>query len=187
MEADIVNDAELTAIAFDEAPLGLVLTENRRIRTLNNRFAEMTGFQKHELIGRSFALFYASHAEFERVREIGFSALRETGRYTDQRLLRRKDGSHIWCRFRARSLDRDQLLARLVMSFAQVFDQPGNVSLTAREKDVLAGLRRGLTSKAIARELALSHRTIEDVRARLLKRLSVSNTAELLAKVSLLD
>jgi len=182
-----MDGKRLSEIAFDEAPIGIVMTENRRIRVLNRRFAEMTGYQDHELTGQSFELFYSSHDEFERVREIGFGALRETGRYSDQRLLRRKDGSHIWCRFRARALDPEDLLARVVMSFAQVFDQPGAVSLTPREKDVLSGLRRGLTSKAIARQLNLSPRTIEDVRARLLKRLSVSNTAELLAKVSLLD
>ena len=173
--------------AFNEAPIGIVLSEDRMIRMCNDRFAEMTGYRKSDLLNQSFRMLYASRAEFERVRDIGLEPIRATGHYTDQRLLRRQDGSHIWCRFRARALDPVNPLAKVVMSFAQVFDQPGSVALTAREKDVLAGLRRGLTSKLIARELGLSPRTIEDVRARLLKRLSVSNTAELLAKVSLFN
>ncbi len=178
---------DLIRLAFDEAPVGIVLTENRIIRALNARFAELTGYAREDLLNRSFRMLYESGEEFERIRDIGLEPLRETGRFTEQRLLRQKTGSHIWCRFRAHSLDTQDPLSRVVMSYAPLFDQPGSVTLTARERDVLAGLRRGLTSKSIARELVLSPRTVEDVRARLLKRLSVRNTAELLAKVTVFD
>ncbi|EFO34152.1 LuxR family transcriptional regulator [Roseibium sp. TrichSKD4] len=178
---------EAVRLSFEEAPIGIVLAENRHIQTCNARFAALSGYPREDLIGQSFRIFYASDEEFERVRDIGLEVIRETGQYTDQRLLQRKDGTHIWCRFRARSLVADEPLKRVVMSFAQVFDLPGNVTLTPRQKDVLAGLRRGLTSKEIARELGLSPRTVEDVRARLLKLLSAHNTAELLAKVSLFN
>ena len=178
---------DICGLAFEAAPVGIVLAENRVIRALNQKFADLSGYRRKELLGQSFRRLYVSEDEFERVRDIGIQAFEATGSYTDQRLLRRKDGSHIWCRFRANILDPDEPLACVVMSFAQVFDLPGTVTLTGREKDVLAGLRRGLTSKAIARELKLSPRTIEDVRARLMKRLSVRNAAELLAKVSVFD
>lgn len=178
---------EIALLAFEAAPIGIVLAENRMIKVCNTKFAELSGYAKNDLIGQSFRIFYISDEEFDRIRDIGLQLMRETGQYTDQRLLRRKDGSHIWCRFRARSLSPDTPLTAVVMSFAQVFDRPGSVALTGRQKDVLAGLRRGLTSKAIARELGLSPRTVEDVRARLLKSLSATNTAELLAKVSLFD
>lgn len=70
------------------------------------------------------------------------------------------------------------------MSFAAIHDGPP-VSLTARERQVVGGLGRGLTSKEIARELGLSPRTIEDVRARLHKRFQVKNTTELLARLTI--
>lgn len=45
-------------------------------------------------------------------------------------------------------------------------------------------LSRGRTSKEIAQVLELSPRTIEDVRARLLKKFEVKNVAVLLARLS---
>ncbi|MFV2038150.1 MAG: LuxR C-terminal-related transcriptional regulator, partial [Paracoccaceae bacterium] len=53
--------------------------------------------------------------------------------------------------------------------------------LTPRERQVVLLLSRGMTSKEAARELAISPRTVEDFRARLLKKFKVRNTAELLA------
>ncbi len=178
---------DIIALAFDEAPVGIVLTENRIIRALNARFADLTGYSRSDLINQSFRMLYDTNDEFDRIRDVGLEPLKETGRFTEQRLLRQKSGSLIWCRFRAHCLDTQNPLAHVVMSYAPLFDAPGSVSLSARERGVLAGLRRGLTSKAIAREEDLSPRTIEDVRARLLKRFSVRNTAELLAKVTLFD
>lgn len=49
--------------------------------------------------------------------------------------------------------------------------------LSARERQVLQLLARGLTSKEIARDLSLSVNTIDNHRARILSKLGVSNTA----------
>lgn len=51
-------------------------------------------------------------------------------------------------------------------------------SLSRRELDVLTFLLKGFSNKAIARELRLSHRTVEMHRARMLQRLQVNTTAE---------
>jgi DNA-binding NarL/FixJ family response regulator len=49
--------------------------------------------------------------------------------------------------------------------------------LSARERQVLQLLARGLTSKEVARDLSLSVNTIDNHRARILSKLGVSNTA----------
>ncbi|MGR3586772.1 MAG: LuxR C-terminal-related transcriptional regulator, partial [Pseudooceanicola nanhaiensis] len=58
------------------------------------------------------------------------------------------------------------------------------VALTPRERDVVSGLAHGRTSKEIARHLGLSPRTIEDVRARLLRKFEVRNVTELLTRLT---
>ena len=174
---------DLYRIAFEAAPVGLVLTENRVIRVCNSTFCALTGYEEADLIGQSFRLFYSSDAEFEQVRNIGLEALRKQGAYSDERLLRVADGSTKWCRFRARSLTPEDPLARMVLSFAPNAQNSGP-NLTPRERDVLTWLARGLTSKEIALTLGLSPRTIEDVRARLLRKFEVPNAARLLAKIS---
>jgi two-component system response regulator FixJ len=51
--------------------------------------------------------------------------------------------------------------------------------LSARERDVLDGLMQGLANKEIARDLGISHRTVEAYRARLMSKMEVDSLAEL--------
>lgn len=172
------------ALAFNHAPMGLALTEHRIIRTCNQTFADMFGYRKDQLIDRSFRLLYGSDEEFHQVRDIGLKPLSQSLPYTDERLMRRSDGSRIWCRFRATTLTPEMPLARTVLSFALIDDARSGPRLTPRERDVLLLLSRGLTSKEMARILGLSPRTVEDVRARLLKKFKVKNVAVLLTRLT---
>ncbi len=63
---------------------------------------------------------------------------------------------------------------------------PGAPPLTDREREVLQGLARGLSSKAIAGELAISVRTVETHRANLMHKLGVKSVA-LLIQVAIRD
>lgn len=174
----------LAQIAFDQAPIGIVLSERRIIRACNRTFADMLGYRRRDLIGQSFRMLYASQQEFERIRDIGLGPLRQGGAYSDERLVLRRDGSRIWCRFRARTLTPEAPLDRTVLSFAVISETAPGVALTARERQVVRLLARGMTSKEVARDLSLSPRTIEDVRARLLRKFEVRNVAELLARLT---
>ncbi|WP_298816217.1 PAS and helix-turn-helix domain-containing protein [uncultured Roseibium sp.] len=174
----------LDELAFDCAPMGLALTEHRVIRTCNDTFAHMFGYQKPDLVGQSFRLLYGTDQEFHQIRDIGLEPLRRSLPYTDERLMRRADGSAIWCRFRARTLTPETPLARIVLSFALIDNTPNGPQLTPRERDVLLLLSQGQTSKEMAQVLGLSPRTVEDVRARLLKKFQVKNVAVLLSRFS---
>lgn len=52
--------------------------------------------------------------------------------------------------------------------------------LSARERDVLAGVVAGKTNKEIGLALGISHRTVEIHRARLMRKLKVKTLADLL-------
>ena len=55
--------------------------------------------------------------------------------------------------------------------------------LTPREREVAAFLMDGLTSKEIGKVLAISHRTVEIYRARLMRKYTASTTADLVHKL----
>lgn len=61
--------------------------------------------------------------------------------------------------------------------------RPSVDQLTAREREVVAGLIRGLTNKQIGLELGISHRTVEIHRARSMRKLGTPTLAALLAAV----
>ncbi len=58
--------------------------------------------------------------------------------------------------------------------------------LTLREKEILQNLVSGATTKEIAEKLFLSFYTVENYRARILQKLQVRNTAELIRKALVL-
>jgi two-component system, LuxR family, response regulator FixJ len=58
-------------------------------------------------------------------------------------------------------------------------------TMSSRERDVLELITEGLPNKLIAHRLAISVRTVEMHRARLIKRVGVANTAELVRYASL--
>lgn len=170
-------------LAWENAPVGLVLAEERIIRACNATFLTLVARPREDVIGKSFRVLYGSDQEFETIRDIGIAALQKTGIYSDERMMHRRDGGTSWVRFRARTLTPEAPLRRLVMSFAPLARAEGN-RLTPRERDVVAGLARGLTSKEIARDLNLSPRSVEDVRARLLRKHGVRNAAELIRRLA---
>lgn len=176
------NHADLDLIAYQMAPIGIVLTENRVIRACNPEFAAMFGFERAALIDQSFAILYPTFEEFVRIREVGVKPLRETGRYSDERIMARADGSLFWCRVRGRTLVGDgDPLAKAVWSFADLSSARPVAQLSTRERQVVMHLGEGRTSKEIARLLTISPRTVEAYRAKLLRKFSAGNVAELLA------
>ena len=68
----------LEALAFDHAPMGIALTEQRVIRACNDSFAQMFGYEKQDLIGQSFRLLYGTDQEFHQIRDIGLEPLRQS-------------------------------------------------------------------------------------------------------------
>lgn len=66
-------------------------------------------------------------------------------------------------------------------------DQPDNAEITPREKEVLVLVSKGQSTKQIADTLGISIRTVESHRVNMLKKLKVSNTAELIKKAMQLN
>jgi PAS domain S-box-containing protein len=180
-------DSALQKLAFDLAPVGIVLTEQRVIRACNATFCKMSGYERSALLGQSFRMLYRDEQEFEQIRNVGMTRLKEGGAYSDERLVHHRNGDMFWCRFRAVTLTPDEPLARTVLSFAPIPEHITDTSLTRRERQVVGFLSKGLTSKEIARRLGLSPRTVEDYRLRLCKKFGVKNTAGLLSRLVALE
>ena len=178
------NHDTLDLLAWEHAPVGIVMTENRIIRTCNPAFAEMFGFTVDQLRDQSFVILYPSYEEFVRIRDVGVRPLREENRYSDERIMSRSDGSLFWVRVRGVTLTREgDPLMKAVWSFADLSHERPVTQLSVRERQVVMYLGEGRTSKEIARIIGISPRTVEACRARLLKKFESSNVAELLGKL----
>ena len=175
-------------LAFDLAPVGLALSRNRSILDCNQHVCEMFGATREQLIGESFMILYPSVVEYERIGARMLPILNATGKYADNRIMKRVDGRNkgetFWCHVVGRALNRDAPHEAGIWSFEDLSaSRPVTAELTAREREVAAHLMGGLTSKEIGRALAISHRTVEIYRARLMRKFKASTTTDLVQKL----
>ena len=175
-------------LAFQLAPVGLILSRQRHIVDCNQRVCEIFGATPEQLVGQSFRLLYPSAAEYERIGARIAPILNRDGVYADNRVMRRVGGAQagqpFWCHVTGRAIDRSAPHAAGIWSFEDLSAQrPVTAPLTAREREVAAQLMQGLTSKEIGRVLGISHRTVEIYRARLMRKYGASTAADLVQKL----
>lgn len=169
---------------FELAPVGLMVTRQRIIQRCNRAMSDMFGYSAVQMIGRSTEMLYPSHGEFEYIGERGVVSMKQTGSYKDQRIMRHSNGHMFWCAVSGRSFTPESPYATVIWVFDDLSDsRPVNAALTAREREIAARIITGLTSKQIAKDLSVSHRTVEAHRMRLMRKLDVNTTGELIARI----
>lgn len=174
--------------AFDQAPIGLVMSRQRQIVDCNRQLLAMFGAQRAQLVGRSFEVLYPTAAEFERTGARIVASLDAQGWYADDRVMKRVDGAArgelFWCHVSGRALDPAQPHAAGIWSFEDLSSKRRlKVDFTAREREIAALLIDGLTSKLIGKRLAISPRTVDVYRARLMRKVGAATTPELVNKL----
>jgi len=188
-------DTALAAIdyrlAFEEAPVGMVLSRHRIIVDCNARLCEMFGATRDALVGQSFQVLYPSVVEFERIGKRMEPILNASGRYADNRMMKRLGNLHgafagetFWCHVSGQALNRAAPHEAGIWIFEDLGSRrAAKAELTPREREVAAQVMRGLTSKEIGKALGISHRTVELHRARLMRKYAAATTAELVQKL----
>lgn len=178
-------------LAFEQAPVGMVLSRHRIIVDCNLRVCEMFGATRSALVGQSFQVLYPSVAEFERIGKRMEPILNASGRYADNRMMKRLGDQHgafagetFWCHVSGQALNREAPHEAGIWIFEDLGSRrAAKADLTPREREVAAQVMQGLTSKEIGRALAISHRTVELHRARLMRKYHAATTAELVQKL----
>jgi DNA-binding CsgD family transcriptional regulator len=175
-------------IAFDLAPIGLVLSRRRQIVDCNQQLLTMFGAQRDQLVGGSFEMLYPTAAEFERTGVRIVASLDAQGWYADDRVMKRLDGPQrgelFWCHVMGRAIDRGAPHAAGIWAFEDLSSKRRlKVDFTAREREIAALLIDGLTSKLIGKRLGISPRTVDVYRARLMRKMGAATTPELVNKL----
>jgi PAS domain S-box-containing protein len=171
-------------LIFEYAPIGLMVTRQRVIERCNRALAQMFGYTPQQLVGHTTEMLYPSHEEFEYIGERGAQSMQRTGTYRDQRIMRHASGTMFWCAVSGRSFTPESPYASVIWVFEDLSDsRPVGADLTPREREIAAHVINGMSAKAIARELKLSHRTVEAHRTRLMHKLGVATHGELIARI----
>lgn len=169
---------------FRLAPIGMCVSQHRKIIACNDALAQMFACQKSDLLGQSFIILYPTPDEFERTGARIEPIIHSTGIYTDERIMKRATQELFWCHVSGRSLDPAHAHAACIWSFEDLSAKRSvSPELTTREREIAALLADGQTSKLIARQLQLSPRTVEMHRAKLMRKLNANSASELINKL----
>lgn len=170
--------------AFKLAPVGLVLSRARHIEDCNDELCRIFGATRDALIGQSFQVLYPSADEFERTGARIVPIMNKLGLYSDERIMKRASGELFWCHVTGRSLDRNEPLGAGIWTFEDRSQRRAvSAELTARERDIAAQLVEGKTSKQIGKLLAISPRTVDIYRSRLMKKYGASTSVDLVQRL----
>jgi PAS domain S-box-containing protein len=175
-------------LAFYLAPVGLALSRQRTMVDCNQALCDMFGATREQLVGQSFQILYPSADEYERTGARMAPLLGRSGTYADDRIMKRVGGplpgETFWCHVTGRALSRDAPHAAGIWSFEDLSSRRTvKAELTPREREVAAFLMDGLTSKQIGKALAISHRTVEIYRARLMRKYQAHSTPDLVHRL----
>lgn len=171
-------------LAFEMAPVGMVLSGHRSMIDCNRHVCEMFGASRELLLNQSFQVLYPSADEYERLGAHMAPILNAKGFYSDDRIMKRANGELFWCHVSGRALNREAPHESGIWSFEDLSSKRAvKAELTGREREVAARLLQGMTSKEIGKALLISHRTVEIYRARLMRKYDASTAADLVHKL----
>ncbi|MGO6743757.1 PAS and helix-turn-helix domain-containing protein [Rhizobium ruizarguesonis] len=168
---------------ISDMPVPMAYATHRIIRDCNEAFADLFERKRDEIIDRSFARLYPRVSDFVRIGEMWGVHLSGSRRYYDERIMKTAGGRRFWCAVNGRSRTPDNPFAEAVYCFQPMIRpvDDGQSILSERRRQILSLVSQGKTNVEIALELALSRRTVEAHRARVMRKVGVRNTAELIA------
>ncbi|HEY5900292.1 MAG TPA: PAS domain S-box protein [Burkholderiales bacterium] len=124
------------------ASIGIAFTRDRRFFLCNPKFAEMLGYEPHELIGKSGEVVYASRESYEALGRIAVPILTAGKQLDTEWEVRRKDGTTFLCRIIAKAIDADNTAQGTVWITEDITERrrhADEVSRLLREQQAILG------------------------------------------------
>ena len=110
-------------LAFDMAPVGLLVSRHRIVQSCNQAFTSMFGYSQGELEGQSLICLYPSASEFKHIGDRALVAMRDLARYSDDRIMKRSDSKLFWCHVSGQTIDRNDPFSAAVWVFEDISEK----------------------------------------------------------------
>jgi PAS domain S-box-containing protein len=96
LEAELVRTSSEREAILNSALVGIVLSVSRRLEWVNARFAEMMGYPREDLMGRSALQLHTDAAAWENFGQRARETLKTAGTCTCEQQFRRRSGEVFW-------------------------------------------------------------------------------------------
>ncbi|MBK9364186.1 MAG: PAS domain S-box protein [Rubrivivax sp.] len=119
-QADLERVGRERELMFSLSDVGIVYMRGRRIERANQAMATLTGYAAPELTALDGSELHADARECVEFETELARALRQQGRFSAERRLRRRDGSLLWVQVAARPVDAGDPEAGVICSYVDV-------------------------------------------------------------------
>lgn len=127
-------------LIFDNAIVGIGTLHERVITRCNRRFEELFGYGPGELNNQNIRILYPSAEAFERIGRIGYGYLLTHSSYSDERMMKRKNGEIFWCNVDVKPLDLQDPQRDVVMIFQDISKRKASEAALLRAHEQLEQL-----------------------------------------------
>ena len=110
-------------VILDHAMVGIICMIDNKLTRCNHRFEEIFGYQRGEVDGASSRLWYLNYADWKSAGERCFGPLNRGESYSEEMLLRCKDGTQIWCDVRGSACDPNDLEKGIIWIFMDITER----------------------------------------------------------------
>ncbi|HEX8011408.1 MAG TPA: EAL domain-containing protein, partial [Casimicrobiaceae bacterium] len=122
-EARVVQLIAERDTLLENAPVGIAFLKDRQVMQCNQAFAQMLGYERAELLGRSTRPLYESEAIYEARGREAYQVIAKRGSLAGDAPMRRKDGSVLWVHHRVSPVDRSDLSQGIVWAIQDVSER----------------------------------------------------------------
>ena len=135
-EAELQRTSSEREAILNTALVGITLSVDRRNLWVNEKFAEMTGYSREDLIGPEAQDLYADLREWERWRKQQNAAFKQTGSFSTERELCRRNGQMFWVQMAGRCVRDNDPNTGVIWTFLDISDR------IKAEQNTLAALEK---------------------------------------------
>jgi len=129
----VEQEATLSTI-LSAVSVGIACVVDRKIDWVNDRFCEMMGYQRFELLGADTLMVYPSREDYEQVGKEFYGAVSETNRGEVEAVFRRKNGDSIDVLLSGSWIDAKDTSKGVIVSFLDITDRKKTESAFRRSQ-----------------------------------------------------
>jgi PAS domain S-box-containing protein len=123
LEAALARTSSEREAIFNSALVGISFNVDRRIQWVNDKYEEMIGYSREELVGKSSRMLYGDDATFEADGKITREALVRDGVYVDERQFFRRNGESLWVQLAGRCVQNRNPSAGVIWTLLDITER----------------------------------------------------------------
>lgn len=108
---------------LNNALVGIVFGLDRSPQWVNDKFAEMVGYSREELVSKDTLQIHANRETWEQLGREQRAALAESGTYSNERQLKRKNGELFWVQMAGQCIRKGDFGAGVIWTFLDITER----------------------------------------------------------------